>query len=336
VQIITTNENTFWFLWEELCGSISFQHPMFSKEGVRFYDEHNSHLSFEDKSFIIADNNVPLAGVIMTVDRSAKGNRISGHGRFVNYVENGNKELKGFKAAKKALKKHFEQICVDHDINNIIFREYASINGTLSTLSRHLLAHGATCRAILTNVVDLALTTEELHSKLSKSCRNSINWGANNLVIEHRIGKQVTIEDVLAMRSLHIKESGRETRSRKTWELQLEMANMGKAFMIQGYKNTKLVASSFFVHNTSTCLYFSSAAELSMYQNPLNHAIIWEAIKHAKNTSCRYFDFSTLTYNTGSSKPSKKEMNINTFKRGFGGDTKIQSYIEWNSALKGE
>ena len=113
--------------------------------------------------------------------------------------------------------------------------------------------------------------------------------------------------------------------------LQLTITKDGRAFVVRGFLKGKLVVSSFFAYNTTTCLYFSSAAESTHFNKPLNHALIWEGIKYAQKAGCNYFDFSLLSYNKGECKISKKEQNINLFKNGFGGETKIQSFIEWTN-----
>ena len=40
MELITAGNKDFWRLWQELCDSCIYQHPMFSELGVLYYKEY--------------------------------------------------------------------------------------------------------------------------------------------------------------------------------------------------------------------------------------------------------------------------------------------------------
>ena len=109
----------------------------------------------------------------------------------------------------------------------------------------------------------------------------------------------------------------------------LEMLNMSDE-QINGFLDNKLVSSAFFNFNKMVCFYSVSASRRDLFDKPLSHSIIWNAIIHAKKIGCKYFDFSVLSYRKNSlHEIPGKEKNINTFKKGFGGKTRSVLSVNW-------
>jgi lipid II:glycine glycyltransferase (peptidoglycan interpeptide bridge formation enzyme) len=111
-------------------------------------------------------------------------------------------------------------------------------------------------------------------------------------------------------RRLHVKCSGRITRSVRTWELQSEMMTAGEAFL-----SIDVGAGGFFIYNNHTC-YYGVGASL---EGANSHALIWKAILHAKGLGCRYMELGEQVF-TG----DKKLMGISKFKAGFGGSCQMR------------
>ena len=68
----------------------------------------------------------------------------------------------------------------------------------------------------------------------------------------------------------------------------------------------------------------------NMFDKPIGHIILWEAINKSKEKGCKYFDSGGLVYNSSKEEVSNKQININRYKKNFGGETKVQLTIDCN------
>ena len=331
MEIVRIDNPLFWQYWEGLTNSVKYQHPLFSEYGLDFYKEYFfKGFDYEDKSFIVVENKIPLAGAIICLENRSGKSALSGYGRGVNYVENQNANLNGIKAARKTSKNLLNSLWSDHQADYILLRDYVLINGSLSNLCRSVLDRGGEAKTLFLHTIDLSKSMEEIHKGLTKSCRHSVNWGLKNLTLEIKNSKTITTQDMENLRVLHIKEVGRETRSKESWDILYSLALKGQIFMINGLLDGNLVSSAIFMYNKKCCLYGVSASSHEMFKNPIGHAVIWKAIGYAKEMGCNYFDFGDLTYNGSGYRISNKENNINRFKKSFGGETKVQLIVEWS------
>ena len=335
MKIIQHNDESFWILWKKLIDSVDYNHPIYSEIGLSFYKEYfYKNEKIKNCSFIILNNNTPIVGAIMSINISTNNNiNLSGFGRGINYLENNLGNVEGIKTARKIFKKEFDSILELNNIGSIFYRDYSSIDGSLSVLSRMLLDMGGIPDVHYVQIIDLEKTIESIHSNLSKSCRNSVNWGKNNLDITVYDSKNVSIENINKLRNLHIQEAGRETRSKESWEIMYQMILLNNALLIEGSIDNNVVTSSLFYLNRKVCLYAVSATQRSLFNKPIGHAVLWEAICTAKNLNCKYFDSGGLLYNSHESFISPKQLNINRYKKNFGGETKSQLTIKWDKKI---
>jgi hypothetical protein len=332
MNIINYNDKLFWSNWIILFESNSFQYPLYSENGLKYSIAYFNEISFENKSFIIVENSKPLVGIILSMEKNNGEAILSGFGRGIFYIENNSKNVTSLKAARKIFKKRFNEMWSSYNVKSIRFRDYSSISGDVSYFGKYLLDNNAVCSVVFPRIIDLTLTEEKIHSQLTKSCRNSVNWGLKNLNIKIFNHQNINDETFNKLRRLHIKEAGKETRSKSTWDFHYEMIKNNEAFLINGHYDDKVVSSALFIHNNQYCLYGVSASRRDLFEKPLSHAIIWKAILNAKLIGCKYFDFSVLSYrNNDSIVVSNKEKNINLFKKSFGGKTKSQLSIVWDS-----
>jgi hypothetical protein len=331
MEIIYIDNPMFWDYWNELSNSTNYQHPMFFEHGIEFYKEYYFHdSSYEDKSFIVVERGIPLVGAIFCLDKNLT---LSGYGKPINYVENQKLDVIGMKAARKLFKKMFSAIWSDNQVNYILLRDYVLIDGSISNLCRSLLDRSGKAELLFLHMINLSKSIEEIHRGFTKSCRHSVNWGLKNLELEIKDSKNITPEDIDRLRELHIKEAGRETRSKESWNIQYSLILKGSIFMVNAFLDDVLVSSALFIHNSKCCLYGVSASSRSLFDKPIGHAVIWKALNYAKEIGCDYFDFGDLIYSSSDHQMSDKENNINRFKKSFGGETKIQLIVNWRKKL---
>tara|TARA_B100000963_G_scaffold357326_1_gene379237 strand:- start:2442 stop:3440 length:999 start_codon:yes stop_codon:yes gene_type:complete len=330
MEIIQHNDENFWSLWYQLSDSVDYTHPVYSDIGISFYKEYFfKKEKVQNRSFLIINNDTPVLGAIMSLDGIDKKVNLSGFGRGIIYIENNLGNIDGIKGARKVFKKEFDKIIEIDSVSSIFFRDYTSVDGNLSILARRLLDMGGIGDIHYIQLIDLKDSLESIHSGLSKSCRNSINWGMKNININIYDHKNISIDNIYELRNLHIQESGRETRSKESWEIMYEMILSNKAFIIEGRIDDDIATSSLFYLNKRVCLYAVSASQRSLFDKPIGHVILWEAIRVAKELNCKYFDSGGLEYNSYNHFISPKQFNINRYKKNFGGETKAQLSIKW-------
>ena len=332
MEIVTSDSESFWVYWQRLIETVDYQHPAYSSFGLEFYKEYFfPSETVIDKSFIIANNGVAIIGIVLSIDGEGSRARLSGFGRGINYMENSNGKCEGIKSARKVFRKRFESIMSENSINSLFFRDYTSTDGSLSLLARFILDMGGVASTTYLQLINLTQSAEAIHSELSKSCRNSVSWGRKNIETQYLDSTVICKQNVEELRQLHILEAGRETRSKKSWDHMYEMIVNDVAFIVEGRLDGVLVTSSLFYRNTKVCLYAVSASTRALFDKPIGHIVLWEAINQAKALGCQYFDFGGLAYNSLSEAITKKQMNINRYKKNFGGQTKIQLSIDWNT-----
>ena len=135
-------------------------------------------------------------------------------------------------------------------------------------------------------------------------------------------------ETIESFRVLHIKEAKRETRSVGTWLKQFEAISNGLAFCVTAHLNEELVSAAYFLCPDKICYYGSSASRRDLFDKPLSHALIWEAIKESKKRGAYLFNIGSTFENKINKEATNKEKNIAYFKQGFGGNLRLNFIIE--------
>lgn len=78
----------------------------------------------------------------------------------------------------------------------------------------------------------------------------------------------------------------------------------------------KVLGGAIFVYQGISVRYYKSASDPDRREIPLNHLLIYEAIKKAKNENYKYFDFWGYNHFVNE---NDQVFQINRFKKGFGG-----------------
>jgi len=221
---------------------------------------------------------------------------------------------------KKIFLAEIEQILLDSDYN-VWYRDLL-VGGQLSIMSKYLLSHGATAEVISPIIIDLARDESELKKDLRKSYKSLINWGAREMNPIILNNTTLSWENMLEFRELHIRESGRETRSVESWRRQYDVVKAGKGFVVVGRIDNKLMSAGLFFYDENSCYYQVSASRRDEFDKPLFHAILWTAIIQSKEIGCDWFEVGEHYYENIYKlvSLSQKDFNIGKFKAGFGGE----------------
>ena len=313
--------------WERLWQVELFQRPFYQPASIAFVREYYGHCHFEDCSFIVMDENVPILGIMACLKICDNQMELSAYGRPLLYLENRQASHSQCQRAIKQMKNELDKVLQNGSATSLYYLD-CLYSGNLSPLGKYLLNRGAVAYPNFTQLITLEVPEDQLRSQVRKSYKSLINWGLKNLGIKILDSNNIEMKDIMAFRDLHIQESGREVRSKRSWELQYEMVRQREAFVIQGCLKGELVASGLFLHSTRLCYYGVSAANRGKFDKPISHGIIMKAILHAKEIGCEFFEIGEQQYpRQGPTIPSNKELGISTFKGGFGGSVVVRMEI---------
>ena len=330
MNIIYRDHLSFEDLWSNLIKNDIYQYPLYSKLEISYQKLYFADYQFTDLSFLIEERGTPLLGIIIS-KRILNNNtcEFSGFGRPVYYLENENASKRELKGARKKFKEIIETYLGECIFSKLIFLDFL-LSRKLSFFGDLLMLKGAVIFPVLSQIIKIKQSEQEIHNDLRKSYRSLINWGKNNLDIRILNADIIKDNDIDKFRALHIQEAGRETRSRDTWIKQLEMVKQEEAFVVFGYLNNDLVTAAFFSYSESLCYYGVSASVRNLFEKPLSHVILWTAINYAKKLGCSFFEMGEVLYPNSWKHPTTKELGISTFKRGFGGNTYLRLQVELN------
>ena len=334
IEIIDVSSRDFENVWLDLKGRQIERDALYCRENIEFYKEQRQQTEIDDSSFIAAAGSKGIVGVRMQAFRLPEELiEISCHGLPCLFGENPDCDLKLKGAARKIFKREFlSRISRNGPVGRLQFRDYLD-GGDVSFLGRLLLTDGASASPHFSQVIDLAPPLSELKSSLSKTVRWSINWGFRELEISVLDKSTITSENIDEFRALHIEASGRETRSRRTWDRQLDLVKAGSGFVVSGRLEDQLVTAALFVRSEKHCYYGVSASNRELFDKPISHAVIWSAIEYARNDlGLRFFEMGQQIFpGLQQVQPTAKERGISFFKRSFGGETEVSLDLMLNN-----
>ncbi len=331
MKTVRVNDSEFNKYWKHLFLGSGYQHPLYQTWNIRYYESLLNGSCLKNCSFLIQEQDTPFLGVCVTMNTSPDGtNKLSGFGVLpLFYVENGDLDNTQLRGAYKLLKAEFDRLVKMHSATCIIYEDFLG-NGNLSFVGKYLLGKGADAVPFFRQLIDLSAPEDELFRQIRKSYKSLVNWGSKNLSLRIIDKETITLEDIERFRLLHFRAAGRETRSKHTWYMQYEMVCHDEAFVIVGELHGELVTAGLFSYSPQYCYYGVSASKREMFNKPLSHSLIWSAMLYAKDKGCNLFEMGNLSYpRQGDAVPSKKEMDISTFKQGFGGQTQVRLNITW-------
>lgn len=281
--------------------------------------------TIRDVSFVVKWNEEIIIGFRgFLVSRSGKTDLVAGEVSCISIERQG-------KIQKKAQKEYYSKIDeIISKVNGVVYYRDYLVDGSICKLSRYLLRKGAEAKPVFTRIINLYNDEKALRADVRKSYTSLINWGVRELQIKI-FDSTNTEEDLIDnFRELHLRESGRATRSLESWRRQYECLLAGEAFIVAGYIGNQMVTAGYFTNNKNNCYYHNSASRRDLFDKPLFHSLMWTAVLHAKKIGCNWFEVGEQYYRNQpiNKHPSKKELDISEFKAGFGGD--IKTFLDFH------
>lgn len=231
-----------------------------------------------------------------------------------------------YKGAEALMRDRIERLLREARVDRLVFRDQL-VHGTLSALSLWALGSGAAHSVQFSQVIDLTRDDAWLWSDLTKSCRWGVNWGRKNMTVKVTRDPQ-SLEE---LRRLHLAAAGFPTRPAETWVIQERQVSDGEAFVVTATLQGTVVSAALFICSKYDCLYGVSASDRSLFEKPIGHVVLWEAVRHARERGCLRFTtgLQVWQHNLPQVAPvTPKEANIAKFKRSFGGRTIPEMVID--------
>lgn len=170
------------------------------------------------------------------------------------------------------------------------------------------------CNASYQNYSSLEINTGEFWSQMRKSYKNLIHRGRKLWSITVSNGSDLQ-KDWSDFKLLHLACSGRVTRASETWLMQERMIKDQCALLICARNQGDLVGAGFFVYSGDEALYFSGAYDRSLFEHPIAHAVVFQAIEELRARGCKWLRLGEHAFPAKTTE--KKVLAISDFKRGF-------------------
>lgn len=197
-----------------------------------------------------------------------------------------------------------------------------------------LFDHGAICCGVDNECfVDLSLKESEILAKMRRTNKYSIEKSAHlwkNEIITRHTGTEKIAECFEKFQKLHTEVSGRETRSRTTWDIQCNGVSNQNDFVVMLYNEMEeLIGASLFSTTGSAGVYSVGAYRRELFDKPVAHVSQWLAIKYMQELGIRWYYIGKRPYPGSWDHPNEKEISISHFKEGFATNIFLRPYLEY-------
>jgi FemAB family protein len=164
--------------------------------------------------------------------------------------------------------------------------------------------------------VDLRMEMGAIKSAFRKSYRSLVTSGSRKWAVS--ILSSVDAETWQQFRALHIRISGRQTRSEGSWNVFFDALNRGSMFLVLlRDDDARLVGAGLFGVSRDEAVYASAAYDRSLFQHPLGHVVQFHAIQEMKRRGLKWYKIGVRPYPQDTPQPTEKELAIAEFKEGF-------------------
>ena len=82
-------------------------------------------------------------------------------------------------------------------------------------------------------------------------------------------------------------------------------------------KSKRMVGCGFFQYSKRAAIYAVGAYDRTMFSKPLGHVVQWNAIKYMKKLALHDYYIGRYFTKADEPEPTKKELDISLFKKGF-------------------
>lgn len=167
--------------------------------------------------------------------------------------------------------------------------------------------------------LDLQKDLAGIRSAIRKSYKSLINQGIKIWRTQVLTNADTGIWD--EFRELHRQVSGRVTRPKITWDMQLRAIDQKNAFFISlRDENDTMMGGALFYWSRDEGFYAVGAYDRSQFDKPLGHVAQYIAIQEMQLRGVKWYKLGERPFSQDDPRPSSKELSIADFKEGFSSD----------------
>lgn len=322
MEIRYINESDY-ELWDKFCYNNSYSTFFHTTHAMKYYIDSNFNIKAEQKSFFIVENGSIIG--CMPAFLESKNNELSlayGGSALLNpLIEDRLNNVTKRKVLKFILEQ-VDRILEQYKIKKVeISIAYLNSN-YIEKIDKHnfFTEFGYIDNSTLTSIVDLNAGYEQVFKNFTKGHKSAIKKGRNNLTLEIVNSENVTKELIYNFMNYYFEVAGKVTRPINTFDNIYEWIKNDFGVLFKAIYNNVSCGYSFFSVYKDTANYAMACKDKMYEQFNISHFLQEEAIKYLQNDGIKYLeigiqDFGDTLFNF----PTEKDINISTFKRGFGG-----------------
>lgn len=185
--------------------------------------------------------------------------------------------------------------------------------------SSYLTQFGYEDISLETLLIDLKRSEEELWRDLRRNHRRNILKGGKFKIIFYA-RENINAEIFNDYKEMHHKAAGRKTRSDKTFEMMFDWLKRDLGFLTAVEFEGKNIGFEYYIVYKNNVYGASAANDPDFAHLAIRHCLEWKAILWMKQRGFNFYEiglqqYGPLPYDF----PSRKQINISHFKKGFGG-----------------
>lgn len=315
-KILFRNENDE--VWDEVANKSEHFPVFYTNNFIQYQLEYNffKNKKCHELSYILLYNGEPVSVMPLFIKKDGSNYKIFYIDKFLIaplFKQSVNDTL-----TKKIIDLHLSLI---YELSNTLnckiqFNETNLINDQVTNFHFYLINK---CSKITINYsLYLKINSEIKETKkfIRKSYKNILNKIDTNNYTFHKLKKnELNVWD--SFRKLHKKESGKVTRSKKSWQVQFDNIINNKAIFIYCIKNNQLIAGALFDISKDEAFYSVGVYSKKFKQEPLSHFIQLMAINEFTIKKIKWYRIGSYVSEMMDKSKNKKEHKISFFKSGF-------------------
>lgn len=294
-SVIEASDSGFPRHWDTLYANDPVQNPLYMQQGRKHLGITADQSLFTDRSFLIMTEDEPVFGCSLTMHVDDQGRNCMGyfgleastHVNQATMLETSN----NFRPeAIRLLQEHIYKLIEEIQPRSVDYLDPVSC-GIMSPVTQVLLGKGGKPVVQKEQLIDLSLSQRALYRNVAKNCRRGIEWGRRNLEIEIVSGQNFDIQSLGCKNTMQVNAGIGLAKFDIPGRLAYEkLIQQGNGFLVQGRVKDKLVSSSLFVNTDRSCQFVFADLLAEFSDQPVLHALIWEAILHSKEMNCGQFN----------------------------------------------
>lgn len=319
MDFITSTSPNFHKYWNKFLSDNNCSTYAYLQNEMEFCKYYSLNYRLRDLSFVIIQNDKPLCICPLFLEQHESNRYFSYAGGYLRApIFNETLHEKYREKVKKKCFNKIDELAKVYDVGKAMFM-LDPLSGTQNF--NMLMKFGYLDSSNNSCLLELGINKEDIWCNIRKSYKSLINNGKKKYQIEIIDFTNPDYNNFLIHRKLHYKASGRITRPDETWKVQFEMIRNNQAILIGLKEKNRFIAFNYFVYFNKK-VYYGHASNDPDYETniPLTHTILWAAISYFQRRKFETLEFGQQQFGKQIfDNPSKKDLDISFFKRGFGG-----------------